>query len=494
MKINQTYPSSDINDHNLEVLRISKEIKTCFESGRNEKLRFFHGGTNSTRPKDKSYKLIDISSLNNVVEINIEEKFALVEPSVSMEQLVSATLEKGLLPLVVMEFPAITCGGAVNGASLESSSYKHGQLSDTCEEYEVILGNGELVKASRNENPDLFYGISGSYGTLGLVTLLKVNLVTASEFVHTTFYPTTSFQETLDLIKEKIADKEIDYLDAIVFSPLHGVVMTGKRTNEKSSEPVSFSKVKDPWFYEYARDLSKNIEVKDKLINITEYLFRYNRGAFWMVEFAFPLLGIPKNKLTRFIFNPVSKTKELFEALHTLNVSQDFFLQDFYFPLSETLNCLEYNESEVKVYPLWLCPIRSTKTTQKLSPHYINEEMLIDVGIWGQTKDYLSDPIKRNKDFETFAEKHNARKMLYAHAYYSKDEFWNIYDKGWYETLRKKYNASEVFPDVWQKTHVPGQLIGSRWKGFFKFFIVNPIKKRVSKIGILYANKSKRVT
>ena len=49
------------------------------------------------------------------------------------------------------------------------------------------------------------------------------------------------------------------------------------------------------------------------------------------------------------------------------------------------------------------------------------------------------------------------RKVLYAHAYYSRDEFWKIYDHAWYNALRAKYFANPVFPDIYDKTKVVGK-------------------------------------
>ncbi|HEY4502896.1 MAG TPA: FAD-binding protein [Candidatus Paceibacterota bacterium] len=461
--------------HNKKIEVVSEEIRKYFLSDKKDKIRFYHGSTNSTRPNSNS-SYIDISSFDEILEISASGLYALVEPKVSMETLVKATLKLGLIPLVVMEFPKITCGGAINGASLESSSFKYGQLSDTCTEYEIILGNGEKIIASKENHQDIFYGISGSYGSLGLITSIKLRLTQAKKYIKTTYLLVASFQEALDLIKKLSQDRDLNYLDAIMYSSSHGVIITGERSDISNLPIKTYSKIRDLWFYERAQKVTTIPE--EELVPIQDYLFRYNRGGFWMGEFAFPLLGIPNNKITRFLFNGYAKTHKLYEALHTLNVSQEYFLQDIYFPLNETLACLEYNDKEVGIYPLWLCPVKSTSTEQKLSPHYIDSDLLIDVGIWGQTPKYLANPIGVNKKFEQFTKDHNGRKMLYAHAYYSESEFWEIYNNSWYISLRKKYFADKIFPDVWSKTHVSGYIRGNRWKGFLKYFFVNPIKNK----------------
>lgn len=74
--------------------------------------RIYHGSTLSTRQSSRQRnQIIDVSSLNHVLQIKRNDKTVLVEPNVPMDKLVEATLAEGLLPKVVMELPNITVGG-----------------------------------------------------------------------------------------------------------------------------------------------------------------------------------------------------------------------------------------------------------------------------------------------------------------------------------------------------------------------------------------------
>jgi delta24-sterol reductase len=65
--------------------------------------RIYHGSTLSTRQSSRHRdKIIDVSSLNHVLQFNKEKKTVIVEPNVSMDKLVEATLAQGFLPKVVM--------------------------------------------------------------------------------------------------------------------------------------------------------------------------------------------------------------------------------------------------------------------------------------------------------------------------------------------------------------------------------------------------------
>jgi len=444
-----------IEQHRTYVAHIAEQVKKIAASTGSKRINITHGGTNSTRTEEnKDFTFIDISDLGDVLEVNREGRYTLVEPNVSLDKLLTITLQHNLIPKVVAEFPGITVGGAVNGASLESSAFKYGQFNDTADEYEIILGNGEVVTASREKNPDLFYGTSGSYGTLGLLTAIKLQLRPAKPYVRLAYQPTSSYDETVAVLLERCQDSSVEYAEALMFDREHGVVISGRLADEGELPVRTYTHAHDPWFYLQATNVSRSGKMYYELVPIFDYIFRYNRGAFWMGECVLTLLHFPHHRLMRFILNPWMNTRKLYDGLHATNISQDYFIQDFYVPASKTVDFMKYSEENLGVFPLWLCPLKPTSDEQKLSPHFIPGEMLIDVGIWGQTEKYLKDPIGLNQEFERHAESVGARKMLYAHAYYSHDDFWRIYDYRWYTRLRDKYHATEGFPEIWEKVHV----------------------------------------
>src|SRR5271155_1423850 len=98
-----------MEEHNAAVGHLAREIRQFYD--RKEPFRIYHGSTNSTRSLSfRPSTSVDTSALNNVISINAAARTALVEPNVSMDALVAATLPHGLLPPVVMEFPGITVG------------------------------------------------------------------------------------------------------------------------------------------------------------------------------------------------------------------------------------------------------------------------------------------------------------------------------------------------------------------------------------------------
>ncbi|MDD5068268.1 MAG: FAD-binding protein [Candidatus Pacebacteria bacterium] len=443
-----------VHDHIVQT--ITEQIRNWQKGDQKKKLRFKHGSTNTTRSQQQNFEYIDTTSLNHVLEINTEEKWALVEPNVPMDFLVEETLKYGLVPAVVMEFPGITVGGGVQGAALESSSFKFGQFNDTCVEYELITGDGRVIKASENQNSDLFYGISSSYGTLAIVTLVKLRLIVAKPYVKLSYRFFNDEKSTVDCLREESKRETNDYLEGIIFSPKSAVVIKGIFSETAEGDIKTFNHQTDPWFYRHVKKILENGKEYSDYVPIKEYLFRYNRGAFWMGEYALAIFHIPSTALNRIIFDRFLNTRKLYERLHVANVSQNYLIQDFYYPFDKAMEYLDFNSREMEIYPVWLCPIKATGTAQKLSPHYSTKDThLLNIGIYGQSKKFLKrGVVERNRQVEIFAEKNNARKMFYAQSYYPKDEFWKIYDYSWYLDLRKKYGALNVFPEIWEKIFV----------------------------------------
>ncbi len=145
-----------------------------------------------------------------------------------MDMLVQETLKYGFVPPVVMEFPGITVGGGIQGGAGESSSFKYGGFHQTCLEYEMVLGDGTIVTVSPRKNADLFWGTACSYGSLGVITKVKLRIIPAKKYVLLTYHRVNTFGESIKLLEKEGKEKtSIDFIDGILFSEKSGTIMTG---------------------------------------------------------------------------------------------------------------------------------------------------------------------------------------------------------------------------------------------------------------------------
>lgn len=90
-----------MEEHKVTVERLAAEVARFNET--KTPFRIYHGSTLSTRQSSRQRnKIIDVTSLNHVLQFNKAEKTVLVEPNVPMDRLVETTLAQGFLPKVVM--------------------------------------------------------------------------------------------------------------------------------------------------------------------------------------------------------------------------------------------------------------------------------------------------------------------------------------------------------------------------------------------------------
>ncbi|KAI4187090.1 MAG: hypothetical protein L6R41_003035 [Letrouitia leprolyta] len=474
------------HDHNSIVTEIASTIRRYTAQG--QKFRIKHGSTNSTRPTAaKGAHFVDTSKLSRVLEVDVSRKTCLVEPNVPMDRLVEATLPHGLVPPVVMEFSGITVGGGFSGTSGESSSFKYGIFDCSVQSIEIILANGEVVNCSNEERKDLLQGAAGAMGTFGVVTLLEIRLITATKFVRLSYLPVKSVPEAVETLQKLMLDHDeaTDYLDGIMFSPNQGVIMSGQMTDKKKSEAETiqtFRKPKDPWFYLHAQGMirHKSANPTTQLIPLTDYLFRYDRGAFWTGSFAFTYFkAVPFNSLTRRLFDAFFHTHVMYRAMDASTLSHQYITQDLVVPFHRATEFIDYTALTFGIWPIWLCPLKATPYTT-LNPFPTSgidvSEPLLNVGLWGKGPKSAKAFVEANRDLERRLAELSGVKALYAHTYYTEDEFWRIYDRVWYDALRQKYGAVSL-SSVYDKVKM-GERNGA---GSFKDRVL-----RVRPIGGLY--------
>ncbi|POS76565.1 galactose-1-phosphate uridylyltransferase [Diaporthe helianthi] len=525
--------------HRALVQKISSTVRGFYNA--KEPYRIFHGSTNSTRPQPHGSRarVVDISALRNVLSVDESRRTALVEPNVPMDRLVEQTLKHGLVPPVVMEFPGITAGGGFAGTAGESSSFRHGFFDDTVASVELVLPDGEVVNAANPNTParaggkyaDLFRGAAGAVGTLGVTTLLELNLVQAKKFVRTRYRRTTSVAEAVAAVREETARAENDYVDGILFSKDHGVVITGQMTDEKPADaPVqTFSRARDPWFYMHVQERTTASQSpqspqssspssssssppqaaedtsQDDYIPLAEYLFRYDRAGFWVGRAGWTYFKlVPFNKLTRWFLDDFMHTRMLYRALHGSGESARFVVQDIAVPFATAPDLVDYTDKELGIWPLWLCPLKrrgpptfhpftttppGRKGEQEQQEEQQEEEeeeddMMLNIGVWGWGPSDRGEFVKANKALENKVRELGGMKWLYAHTYYDEPEFWDMYGgRGWYDSLRAKYKADEAgLPSVYDKVKVDvgkTKTAGGGLKGVWPFGGIYGIYKSI---------------
>ncbi len=96
-----------------------------------------------------------------------------------------------------------------------------------------------------------------------------------------------------------------------------------------------------------------------------------------------------------------------------------------------------------------------SRAARQVWPELRPVKIHINVGIWGNARTKSFESFKAlNREVEDEIVRQNGRKTLYEHSYYPKEKFWQIYDKKHYDAIRRKYAATVLFEDMYDKVTV----------------------------------------
>lgn len=103
---------------------------------------------------------------------------------VTVGQITSYLVPRGYTLAVTLEIEDATVGGLAMGTGMTTHSHKAGLYQETIEAYEVVLADGSLVRATRdNEHADLYRALPWSHGSLAFLTALELRLVKVKPYV-----------------------------------------------------------------------------------------------------------------------------------------------------------------------------------------------------------------------------------------------------------------------------------------------------------------------
>ena len=164
--------------------------------------------------------VIDLSLLKEI-EVDPQARTVRVGGGCTWGEVDAATNEHGLAtPSGIISTTGV--GGLTLGGGIGHLSRKHGLAIDNLLEADVVLASGERVRASADENPDLFWALRGGGGNFGVVTSFLFRLHEVGTIIGgPTFWPAELGAEVLSAYREFLpaAPRELNGFFAFTVVP-----------------------------------------------------------------------------------------------------------------------------------------------------------------------------------------------------------------------------------------------------------------------------------
>src|SRR5437870_12441817 len=160
--------------------------------------------------------MIDLSPLKGV-RVDPERRTVRVQAGVLLGELDKETQAFGLaVPSGIVTHTGVA--GLTLGGGIGWIMRKHGLSIDQLVSVDLVTADGEFVKASADENPDLFWGVRGGGGNFGIVTEFEFQCVPLGTQVLAgpVFWPMEQSGEVLRFYRDWVAEAPDELMTIVV--------------------------------------------------------------------------------------------------------------------------------------------------------------------------------------------------------------------------------------------------------------------------------------
>lgn len=159
--------------------------------------------------------LIDTSQMLDV-RVDAAAQTAWVSAGAKWGRVLDAAQAVGLAPLLGST-PDVGAVGYTLGGGMGWLARKYGLSTDSVNFFELVTADGQRVRASAQENPDLFWGLRGGGGNFGVVTGMEIRLYPVSMvYGGNLFYPISLAKEVYAHYRSWIAEAPDELTSSVV--------------------------------------------------------------------------------------------------------------------------------------------------------------------------------------------------------------------------------------------------------------------------------------
>jgi FAD/FMN-containing dehydrogenase len=151
--------------------------------------------------------VLDMRGMNRIRAIDSDRMTITVEGGATWDEVQRAIAPRGLAVKVMQSSNIFTVGGTLS-ANAHGRDVDVTQVVEVVESFRLLLADGTVVSASREENPELFSLVIGGYGLYGVI--LDATLRVARDELYEQSAASVDYREFPDYLARNIlADKEV---------------------------------------------------------------------------------------------------------------------------------------------------------------------------------------------------------------------------------------------------------------------------------------------
>jgi FAD/FMN-containing dehydrogenase len=118
---------------------------------------------------------LDLRELDDLLELDVEGRRLRVEAGATWRHIQEALDPHDLSLQIMQSYANFTVGGSLS-VNAHGRYVGKGPLVQSVRSFVLVTADGASLRASREENPEVFFGAAGGYGGLGVITEVELEL------------------------------------------------------------------------------------------------------------------------------------------------------------------------------------------------------------------------------------------------------------------------------------------------------------------------------
>lgn len=161
------------------------------------------GRSYADQATNQSHLILKMEKMDRFIAFDDHTGILKCEAGVTLDEIISVLAPRGWFPMITPGTKYITIGGAIANDVHGKAHHADGCFVNCVYDFTIMLADGRILRASREENSDLFWANFGGLGLLGTILTATVQL----RKIETTYFKqkaivAKNLDEMLDAIEE----------------------------------------------------------------------------------------------------------------------------------------------------------------------------------------------------------------------------------------------------------------------------------------------------
>lgn len=185
-------------------------------------------------------RVISTRQLNHLSSFDAQTGLLRCAAGISLDELLAVFVPRGWFLPITPGTKFVSIGGAIASDVHGKNHHLHGCFSECINSIEMLLGDGSLLRCSRNEHPELFHATCGGMGLTGLIVAATLRLLPIeSAYVEQTTFKAANLETALQLFEQHGSSTySVAWIDCLASGKALGrsLVMVGEHVRDGDLE------------------------------------------------------------------------------------------------------------------------------------------------------------------------------------------------------------------------------------------------------------------